>query len=706
MGPMDIGARPKHLRAAGFTLLGFLAVALVLALLFDVKGVFESRAGAALGKTVTVGALHVRVFPLRIVIDELNVREKGAAIDAPPAMNAAHIDAGLRFWPLLAGDLVLPHLSVDDAQVNVSRAADGSTNWDQDRNKRPLAADAKLPEVHNLSLHNTRLRYREPSSKTDLTLALETKPSPDGGEPALVVNGKGTYQGALSTVTATGGSILTLRDTAPYPVDLKMTSGATEITAKGTVTDPVNIAGLNVTMTVKGQDASDLYRVAGVALPRTPPYRIASHLDREGQAWVFKDLTWTMGKSDLAGQLSWDLADKKPMLSGKLRADTLDLNDMAGFIGAAPGDARTPDELKEAAAARERAIQAAIAASKGEAPVKPGDKNADPKANATKAAEIGTKLVVPDATIDFQKINSMNAAVTLVAAHVASAGFPLDNLSADLTLQDGVLRLKPLAFGTDSGATGKEAGAKDGRISLDITLNASDPYRPKTDAIVTVQNYPLQRLVGDTGATTSFGAIGGRIELHGSGDSLHRILATSDGTVGLIAQGGQISELMIQLMGLRLPKALGLLLAGDKPVGIRCMATDFKVEHGLMEARALVVDTEPSIITGDGTVDLATEVMKIKLHPKPKSVGIGSLRVPFHLAGTFADPAIGPDTGALALRGGVAAVLGVLLTPLGALLGTIDTGGGKDADCSVLIAAVQQDAKKAAPKAGPKTNTK
>jgi uncharacterized protein involved in outer membrane biogenesis len=113
-----------------------------------------------------------------------------------------------------------------------------------------------------------------------------------------------------------------------------------------------------------------------------------------------------------------------------------------------------------------------------------------------------------------------------------------------------------------------------------------------------------------------------------------------------------------------------------------------------MEAKAFVVDTEPSIITGDGTVDLATEVMKIDLHPKPKSVGIGSLRVPFHLAGTFADPAIGPDTGALALRGGAAAVLGVLLTPLGALLGTIDTGGGKDADCAKLFAQVQQDAKR------------
>lgn len=681
--------RSTPLRVAAFAVLGLLAVLAAVILLFDFKGLFERRASAALDKAVTVAALHVRLFPLRVVLEDLNVREKGAAADAPPAMHAGHVDAGLRFWPLLAGNLVFPHLAVDGADMRVVRAADGSTNWDADKTKEPLAADAKLPEVHNLSLHDTKLAYREPSSKTDLALTLETKPNKDGGEPILVLTGKGNYEGAPTTIAMTGGSILTLRDAAPYPLDLKVTSGATEITAKGTVTDPVNIAGLDVALTVKGADAADLYRVAGIALPRTPPYRIVSHVDRDGQKWIFKDLSWTMGKTDLAGELSWDLSGKKPKLGGTLRADTMDLDDMAGFIGAAPGDATTPVEVKQAAADRERAIQGAIAASKGEDPVKPGDKNADPRANATKAAEIGAQLVIPDATLDFKKINSMNAAVKLTAAHVISAGFPLDNLSADVALTDGVLKLKPLAFGTESGT------AKDGRISIDLTLNASSPYVQKTDAVVTVQNYPLQRLVGDSGANTSFGAIGGRIELHGEGNSLHRILATSDGTIGLIAQGGQISELMVQLMGLRLPKALGLLLAGDKPVGIRCMAADFSIAHGLMEAKTFVVDTEPSIITGDGTVDLATEVMKIKLHPKPKSVGIGSLRVPFHLAGTFAEPSIGPDTGALALRSGAAVVLGVLLTPIGALLSTIDTGGGKDADCNTLIAAVQEDAKKA-----------
>lgn len=669
-------------------MLGLLAVAVAILLLFDFKGVFEGRASAALGKPVTVGAVHVRLFPLRLLLEDLNVREPKAAADASPVMHAGHVDAGLGFWRLLVGDTVFSHLAIDDAQMRVDRNADGSTNWDDDKTRKSLAADAKLPEIHDLALHNTQLKYRDAANKTDLTLALETRSNKQGFEPDLTVTGKGSYEGAPSTITMTGGSILTLRDAVPYPVDLKMTSGATEITAKGTVTDPVHIAGLDVALTVKGEDAADLYRVAGVALPRTPPYQIASHVDRDGQKWIFKNLTWKMGNTDFAGELSWDLSNKKPLLAGQLHAENLNLDDMAGFIGAAPGDAKTPVEVKQAAAMRERAIQGAIAASLGQTPPKPGEKDADPKANATKAAEIGPQLVIPDMTFDFQKINSMNAAVKLTAAHVDKAGFPLDNLSADIALQDGVLRLKPLNIGADKG-----------RISLELTLNASDPYVQKTDAVAMVQNYPLQRFMGEANANTSFGAIGGRIELHGEGNSMHRILATSNGTVGLIAQGGRVSELMVQLIGLNIAKTVGLLLSGDKPVDIRCLATDFAVERGLMTARAIVFDTAPSVITGDGTVDLATEVMKVKLHPKPKSGGIGSLRVPFHLSGTFSDPSIGPDVGALTLRGGAAVVLGVLLTPLGSLLGTIEGGGGKDADCTALLAQVQQDSKTVPPSA-------
>src|SRR6185312_8847462 len=190
-------------------------------------------------------------------------------------------------------------------------------------------------------------------------------------------------------------------------------------------------------------------------------------------------------------------------------------------------------------------------------------------------------------------------------------------------------------------------------ITLDVTVNATHAP-PHVDAKVDIDNYPLDRLMAKAAAAlakknTTFGAFGGRAELHGDGDSTHRVLATSDGSVGLIAQGGQISDLMVQLMGLNIAKTIGLLLSGDKPVPIRCMAADFAVEKGVMKTKAFVIDTEPSIIRGDGTIDLGSEVMKLRLLAKPKSGAVGSLRVPLQVGGTFDDPSIGPNAGALAL---------------------------------------------------------
>jgi len=47
----------------------------------------------------------------------------------------------------------------------------------------------------------------------------------------------------------------------------------------------------------------------------------------------------------------------------------------------------------------------------------------------------------------------------------------------------------------------------------------------------------------------------------------------------------------------------------------------------------------------------------------------------------------------VAARVGASVALGVLLTPLAALLPLVDPGGGEDADCGALVQQAQQNAK-------------
>ena len=277
------------------------AVVAVFLAMFDFKGYAERRASADLGRPVTIRALDLRIFPLEAIFQDINVADVALGQPVPdkkpPFMKAGHVDAVVGFWRLIAGDIALRYLSVEDAVIRIERKPDGTMTWEVDRPGSDHAAPA-LPEIADLRLRDVKLLYTDTANKAKLTLNLATREYDDGREPSLIIKGAGTYQGQPSTITATGGSLTALRDAEnPYPIDGTLVSGATSISVKGTVTDPAHITGLNVTLNVKGQDAADLYRVAGIALPPTPPYVIDTHLDRVGARWIFKNLKWTLGKA-------------------------------------------------------------------------------------------------------------------------------------------------------------------------------------------------------------------------------------------------------------------------------------------------------------------------------------------------------------------------------------------------------------------------
>ena len=79
---------------------------------------------------------------------------------------------------------------------------------------------------------------------------------------------------------------------------------------------------------------------------------------------------------------------------------------------------------------------------------------------------------------------------------------------------------------------------------------------------------------------------------------------------------------------------------------------------------------------------LALLDLKLLAHPKKPSL---SARAPILVTGSFARPDVKPDPGVLAARGGAAAVLGAILTPVGALIPFIELGLGKDSDCQGLV---------------------
>jgi hypothetical protein len=116
---------------------------------------------------------------------------------------------------------------------------------------------------------------------------------------------------------------------------------------------------------------------------------------------------------------------------------------------------------------------------------------------------------------------------------------------------------------------------------------------------------------------------------------------------------------------------------------LRCAVLDFPIKQGVARSDVFVVDTEETIILGEGNIDLHDEKLDLKLTPRAKHPSILSLRSPIHILGTFKQPKVRPDK-TLAFRAG-AVIVGALVNPLVALIPLVETGPGKDANCQALL---------------------
>ena len=176
-----------------------------------------------------------------------------------------------------------------------------------------------------------------------------------------------------------------------------------------------------------------------------------------------------------------------------------------------------------------------------------------------------------------------------------------------------------------------------------------------------------------------------QFDFQGRGASVAQILGSASGQVAVLMGKGEISNILLEFIGLDGGEVVKFLVRGDRNVQLRCAAAAFDVNQGLMTSKAIVLDTTDTVVNGRGQVSLAHETLDIVLEPAPKDRSILSLRSPLRIGGTFASPSAGPDKGALAGRAGIALLLGAI-NPLLALAATIETGPGQDADCSEVLA--------------------
>lgn len=635
--------------------LGVLLAALVLLIvLFDwnwFKRPLEMAVQASTGRQLRIdGDLDVDLGRVtKLMADRISFAN--AEWSKEPIMASAdRVEVGFEIWPLLfKREARIPEIRLAAPKLRLETGPQGVGNWVFGGD-----SDGKPVQFRRIWIEDGRLQFFDTPKKTDIDIAVNSvqaqgKNTQDKSAqsksmqskdtaPPIEIKGKGRWIGNAFDVSGRAESPLELSNSEePYRIDLRADAGPTRARARGNLLNPFELRYFNLQFTLAGRNMEDLYPLIGIATPSTPPYKLDGRLIRKSDLWRYQDFTGVVGDSDLSGTANVTLGRKRPLLEADLVSRRLDLDDLAGFLGAPPqagGDETTNPELK---------------------------------AQALRLA--ADTRVLPDKPYDLGKLRSMDADVRLKAHRINAPSLPLDDMDAHLKLNNGIVELMPLNFGV--------AG---GDIRSTIRMDAREALI-RTHAQVSARRLNLSKLFPDVKLTQdAVGLIGGDIAIAGTGNSIAAMLGSADGDIALGMGHGQISNLLMELAGIDIAEALKFLLTKDRKVPIRCAFGDFAVKDGLMQSRALAFDTEDTIIVGQGNISLKDETLDLELRPRPKDRSILALRSPLVVGGTFKDPSFHPDFKRLGLRGAVALALGSIAPPA-ALLATLELGPGKDSSC-------------------------
>jgi hypothetical protein len=652
------------LKITGIALASLIVIVLVLAALFDwntLKHPLERMAGTKTGRTVSIGKLDVHIWSWTptITLNQLTLGNPPWENTRPMA-TVDRVEIHLKLLPLLKGDVILRRVALFSPDVYLHQDKSGRANWTFE-NKAPTNAPAskpsKLPAMQDLLIRDGKLTLIDEMRRLKVNGSIQAQEQKSKRDPTpFKIQAAGTINDQPFELRVAGGPLLNLDPEHPYRFDLHIVAGNLRVDSKGRALKPFDLGKLDFDVDLSGKDMAEGFYLTQLALPNTAPFKLHAHIARNDKKVAVSEIAGTVGGSDLHGKLDIDASRKRPYMSGDLASKQLRMKDLAASLGT---QAKGADSLEPKTPAP--ATKKGISGKKSQ----PADPNA---------------RFFPDAHLQPDRVRAMDADVKFRATSIDAGSLPLKEVAFHVKLDEGILRLDPFAF-----------EMAQGRLSGQAKIDARKDI-PAVHIDMRVKDIQLEQLKGKkAGASAPLdGLVQARVVIDGTGDSVHQVMSDADGRFTLILPDGEITSAFAELTGIDVSKGLGLLLTkSDDKVRIRCGVAQFKIDDGLMNAEDITFDTQDVLIKGSGNINLGSEELHLEVKGEPKKLRLTRLRTPIEVRGHLADPTFGVNVPSTLKQGAVATALGVLATPLAAILAFVDPGLAKDQNCAAMIAAAE-----------------
>lgn len=633
------------------------------------KGVLEAKLEEATGRDVTLAGdidLALGLTPA-IVIEKASLAN-AAWGSRPQMVSVDRLEAEIALLPALQGDIQVLRLVLVKPDILLESNAKGQANWEfkpataQAAEPKPAPAEpataeaatpTSLPSLRAARIEDATLTLRDASGEATVLKLDEVSAEADGlGDPLDVVL-KGALQDAGFDLTGRLGPLRALTDEAgkPYPVALKGTFAGIDLSAEGTVAQPMQGKGVDLAISVQADDWQELRKLA--AVPDLPAVSVKGRLSGGGQSWTLADLTANAGPSSATGRVAVSLGGARPKADVALQAALVDLGTLLPEPEAATGDGGA----------------AAPAQSQG-----------------------GSTRVFSSERLPLDALKAVDATFDVQVAKLVTAdGIAVEGIAAKGSLQNGRLSLTPV-----------QARLGDGTVIANATVDASSGKAAAVQAKVSADAVILGKLFEQIGKPDLLAGVptDATIDLATSGASMADLMGGLNGAILVKMGEGRIHNALIDWAGAdivnQLAEALNPLGDKDPHTALTCGVVNMAAKGGVLTwDEQVAFETTKMNVVSTGAVDLGREQLDIAVRPYAKGgVGLsaGKLAEFVRLRGSLSDPKVGIDEAGVAKN---VLSLGAALATGGTSLlaeGILDRTTRDSSPCATALGAPRQEA--------------
>jgi uncharacterized protein involved in outer membrane biogenesis len=623
----------------------------------EIAKVFKEATGHVLTLSGPIN-LKVSFAPTLMVED---VALQNASWGSQPEMaTIKRFGVQVALFPLIFGRVDVERLILIDPDILIETSRSGESNLDflkkigsaKTKKEAPAKGGVKLT-INELRIEKGRITYRNEKSTRTYTVELSSlAASTSTGDSPVQLKLKGAYNGKPFEAAGMFVPLASLTDSSkPWPLNLTLSAADTSLTLEGTIRDVAGLRGIDIKVTAKSKDIAKTGQLLGNPLPLKGPVDLSFHFtDPEPRIYELSDLKVSSNESDLTGTVKLNVSGSRPILTSHLSSKKLDL---LPLLQKKPQDART--------------------------------------------AEPERKMLFPSQPLPLGTLQKADATLDLRAAKVLLPDIALVDLAVHITLVNGHLLLKPVTAVIGGG-----------------TLDGHFDLRPQgklaeVETVMKIDHVDVAAMLKELNITNVLeGRIGAHIDVRGWGSSIAGLMAGLNGKTYLIMGNGQIDNEYISLLGSDLSSSIFRLInplhKETSYTKVSCIVCGFDIKDGLAGTTALVVNSNPMSVIGNGTINLRTEKLDLTLKPVPKegigtsltgkiSLSLGELTRPFKLAGPLAHPSLAIDLTQTGIMIGKAVGGYLLFGPIGIVGSLAEASSGEKNLCPLAVKAAEEGVK-------------